>query len=116
MLCVLSVAYFLPIYWMVTSSIKVDRQLFTDPPTWIPRPPQWSNYRDVLNSFDFLLNLKNSLIITVPSVIGTVISRRSWPTVFHASIGGAGCAVRPDSGHHDDPAMGDTDPAFHLLQ
>lgn len=87
-LALLSVAFLLPIYWMISTSLKVDDQIFSFPPTWIPHPFRWSNYADALNAVDFLLNLKNTLTITIPSVAGTVISsavvayglaRINWP-------------------------------------
>ncbi|HZS91213.1 MAG TPA: carbohydrate ABC transporter permease [Chloroflexota bacterium] len=91
-LCALSLLYFLPIYWMISTSLKVDAQIFTNPPTWIPNPIRWSNYYDALNDaishFPFLQDLRNTLTITVPAVTGTVVSssivayslaRIKWP-------------------------------------
>lgn len=87
-LCLLGLAFILPIYWMASTSLKVDSQIFTNPPTWIPQPLQWSNYRDALNVFDFPLHLKNTLTIALPAVTGTVLSsavvaygltRVNWP-------------------------------------
>jgi multiple sugar transport system permease protein len=91
-LCALSLTYFLPIYWMVTTSLKIDPQIFTNPPTWIPNPLQWSNYSAALNDsishFPFLLDLQNTLTITIPAMMGTVVSssivayslaRIKWP-------------------------------------
>jgi len=74
LLCLLSLIVLLPIYWMVSTSVKVDAQIFTNPPTWIPDPIQWSNYADALASFSFWLNLRNTLTITIPAVTGTLLS------------------------------------------
>jgi multiple sugar transport system permease protein len=87
-LSLLSVAFLLPMYWMVSTSLKVDDQIFSFPPTWIPHPFQWSNYANALGAVDFLLNLRNTLTITIPAVTGTVLSsavvayglaRIKWP-------------------------------------
>lgn len=87
-LAILGVAYLMPIYWMVSTSLKVDDQIFSFPPTWIPNPFRWSNYADALGVVDFGLNLRNTLTITIPAVTGTVVSssvvayglsRINWP-------------------------------------
>jgi multiple sugar transport system permease protein len=84
----LALAFVLPIFWMVSTSLKVDTQIFTNPPTWIPHPFQWSNYSDALAVYNYLLNLKNTLTIALPAVTGTVLissvvayglARIEWP-------------------------------------
>jgi len=87
-LLVFAGAFLVPIVWMVSTSLKVDAQVFTDPPTWLPSPLKWSNYADALTYFDFGPDLRNTLTITLPAVTGTLISsalvayslsRLQWP-------------------------------------
>jgi multiple sugar transport system permease protein len=90
-LCVLGFTVLVPVFWMVSTSFKIDTQIFTNPPTWIPNPIRWRNYADALSSssgFAFWLNLKNTLTVTIPAVIGTLLSssvvaysfaRIKWP-------------------------------------
>jgi multiple sugar transport system permease protein len=91
-LCVIGVTFLLPLYWMVGTSLKVDVQIFSSPPTWIPNPFKWSNYSNALNDsishFAFWADLRNTLTITIPAVTGTVVSssivayslaRINWP-------------------------------------
>jgi multiple sugar transport system permease protein len=35
-----------PFYWMLTTSLKNNQEVFLYPPTWIPDPFAWSNYAD----------------------------------------------------------------------
>jgi multiple sugar transport system permease protein len=35
-----------PFYWMLTTSLKNNQEVFLYPPTWIPHPFAWSNYAD----------------------------------------------------------------------
>jgi len=35
-----------PFYWMLTTSLKNNHEVFLYPPTWIPDPFAWSNYKD----------------------------------------------------------------------
>src|SRR5579859_3913727 len=67
-LCLLSMGVLLPIWWMVSTSLKVDAQIFTNPPSWFPSPLQWHNYADALTNFDFGTYLRNTLTITIPAV------------------------------------------------
>ena len=36
----------LPVWWMVSGSLKTTQEIYTFPPDWIPRNPRWSNFRD----------------------------------------------------------------------
>lgn len=68
--------FLLPLFWMVSTSLKPKDQIFAYPLVWLPDPPQWINYSKALNnpSFKFLLFLQNSLYYAVTATIGTVIS------------------------------------------
>ena len=35
-----------PFYWMLTTSLKTNQEVFLYPPTWIPDPFAWSNYTE----------------------------------------------------------------------
>jgi len=87
-LLVLGAYYMLPIYWMVVSSLKSNKDLSANPPRWFPSSLQWSNYSRALDVFPFWTYFTNSLIITVFSVIGVALtvpmvaygfSRIEWP-------------------------------------
>ncbi len=55
----------LPMFWMLSSSLKTLREIYTFPPQWIPSDPQWSNYREAWNTVPFGRFYINSIIITV---------------------------------------------------
>ena len=54
-----------PMAWMVSSSFKPEREIYSDPPTWIPQTLTWDNYSDLFTRFDFALLTRNSIIISV---------------------------------------------------
>ena len=66
--------FLLPFLWMLSTSLKPDAQLFAYPPIWIPHPFQWENYPKAVNYIPFFTYLKNTLIISVASMIGATIS------------------------------------------
>src|SRR6185312_15196706 len=69
-----SLAFIFPLFWMISTSLKLESQVFTVPPTWWPDVLQWDNYPVSFTFFPFWLYLENTMIITVPSVVGTLIS------------------------------------------
>ena len=55
----------LPLFWMLSSSLKDLREIYTFPPQWIPSVPKWENYREAWTSVPFARFYLNSIIITV---------------------------------------------------
>ncbi len=65
-----------PFLWMLATSVKTVAGAAAYPPQWWPHPWRWRNYLDLFNTrqYHFLLWTRNSLIIAVLVVTGTVIS------------------------------------------
>jgi ABC-type glycerol-3-phosphate transport system permease component len=53
----------MPMFWMLSSSLKTLQEIYTFPPQWIPADPQWSNYREAWNAVPFGRFYINSIII-----------------------------------------------------
>ncbi len=65
----------LPFLWMVSTSLKVPKQIFKFPPVWIPDPIQWQNYPDGWSKYtNFNIPLMNSLIVTLTNIVGNLFS------------------------------------------
>ncbi|MFT4030005.1 MAG: carbohydrate ABC transporter permease [Protaetiibacter sp.] len=65
----------LPFLWMVSTSLKEPRKVFSYPPQWIPDPVVWANYVDVWSAGPLATGLVNSAIVTVlVVVVGTFSS------------------------------------------
>lgn len=69
-----SIAIMIPVFWMVSSALKPNSQIFLFPPQWIPNPVQWDNFVKALTSLPFDVYFKNTLIIEVGTIVGTVLS------------------------------------------
>ena len=54
-----------PFLWMVVSSLKELRELYTVPPTWVPRAPTLSNYATVLFESNIPRYFLNSVVISL---------------------------------------------------
>ncbi|MEM3423947.1 MAG: carbohydrate ABC transporter permease [Nitrososphaeria archaeon] len=59
---------------MVSTSLKSYGEVFKIPIVWIPRPPRWKNYYAALTFVPFRIYFKNSLLITLPSVFGILLT------------------------------------------
>lgn len=64
----------IPLVWMLSASLKPKSEIFAFPPTWIPWPPLFSNYPRGLETMQFPMALRNTLLIAIPSVIGQTVS------------------------------------------
>lgn len=68
--------FVLPLIWMLALSFKPTHEVMRTPPTFFPEQPTLEPYAAVTRSesFDFLLYARNTLIITVLSLAGMLIS------------------------------------------
>ncbi|HYM71045.1 MAG TPA: carbohydrate ABC transporter permease [bacterium] len=63
----------IPIFWMLSTSLKPLAQVFQLPIQWIPRPPDWSNYPSAWNQYPFGRYFVNSLIVSVAVTVLNVV-------------------------------------------
>jgi ABC-type glycerol-3-phosphate transport system permease component len=66
----LAVVFLLPLIWMVGSSLKTEAEIMRIPPTFIPRVPQWQNYRQLFTNPTIMRMLFNSVELAVINVTG----------------------------------------------
>jgi ABC-type glycerol-3-phosphate transport system permease component len=88
-LIALAASFLLPFYWMASSALKDDNQVFTAPPRWIPNPAYIINFWNAWNVQNFNLFAFNTIVkYAIPATIGTVLSsalvaysfaRLRWP-------------------------------------
>jgi len=74
-LLILGTSYLVPFYWMSSSALKNDAQVYTAPPVWVPIPTHWNNLWDAWKLYNFNLYLFNTLFkYAIPVTVGTVLS------------------------------------------
>ncbi len=64
-LIILAFFMLLPFLWMVSASLKLDKDVFRFPIEWIPSKPEWSNYTTIWTRIPFMTFFGNSLKLTV---------------------------------------------------
>lgn len=73
-LLLMSIVYLLPLYWMISTSLKMTGHEMVIPPQWIPDPIVWRNYIDVFEQVTLTLYIRNSLIITLTATFFGVLT------------------------------------------
>jgi multiple sugar transport system permease protein len=83
-----ALAYVFPLYWMISTALKADAEVFLVPPRLWPANPQWQNFVAATEYIPFWGYMLNTAIICALTILGTVIScsliaygfaRVQWP-------------------------------------
>src|SRR6266508_4445365 len=69
-----SVLFILPFMWMIATSLKQSKDVFTYPPSFLPTSFEWRNYITGWTVLPFNRFLLNTLIVTCANVVGNLIS------------------------------------------
>ncbi|GLX66685.1 carbohydrate ABC transporter permease [Paenibacillus glycanilyticus] len=72
-LWIFGILFFLPVYWLIASSLKSDAEITKFPPTLWPDTMVWKNYPEIWDLLKFNVTALNSLTIAIPTVILTVL-------------------------------------------
>jgi len=66
--------FMIPFVWTLLSSLKTAGELYTFPPTWLPKVPQPLNYAEVFRRVTFGLWMWNSTWVALVATFGSVLS------------------------------------------
>lgn len=69
-----SAAMLLPFAWMLSTSLKLPKEIFAYPPTWIPDPVVWQNYADTWRAIPFGRFYLNSLFVAVSVTVIQIVT------------------------------------------
>lgn len=64
-LILLAILTVIPFLWMLSASLKLNKDVFAWPMEWIPSNPQWHNYVDIWTKIPLLKFISNTAILTV---------------------------------------------------
>ncbi|MCL2057445.1 MAG: carbohydrate ABC transporter permease [Oscillospiraceae bacterium] len=83
-----ALVFMFPLYWLISTSLKHEKQIFVLPPQLIPNPVIIDNYTRMWRHFPFLKFLSNTGFVTAMGVVGVLVSapmvayafaRLRWP-------------------------------------
>ena len=78
----LSFIFLFPFLWMLFTALKTPQELLQGTQSFFPTDPQWSNFITAVQSIPFFLYLKNSLIIVILVMTGTIFSATTAAYAF----------------------------------
>ncbi len=64
-LIIITAIMLIPFLWMLSASLKMNKDVFTFPVQWIPDNPRWKNYVDIWTKIPLLTFVKNSAKLTI---------------------------------------------------
>lgn len=65
-LIIIALLMLVPFLWMLSASIKSDREVFQmNPFVWIPETPKWSNYTEIWTKIPFAKFIQNTVFLTI---------------------------------------------------
>ena len=68
-LIIMACVMLVPFVWMISSSLKLEKDVFAFPIQWIPEDPQWSNYQVIWEQVPLLTGFFNTTKLTVCTTI-----------------------------------------------
>lgn len=66
--------FLLPFFWMLSTALKSDQQIFVNPPVWIPNPVMWENFAKAVTVIPFFKYMGNTCKVAFMDVLGTVLA------------------------------------------
>ena len=64
-LLIFSAVMLIPFVWMLSASLKLDKDVFIFPIQWIPENPRWQNYQDIWTKIPLMTFVLNTVKITL---------------------------------------------------
>ncbi|MBE0700319.1 MAG: carbohydrate ABC transporter permease [Acholeplasmataceae bacterium] len=77
-----SVAFMFPFLWMLFTALKTPQELLQGTGVFFPTDPKWSNFLTAVQAIPFFLYLKNSLLIVITVMAGTLFSATTAAYAF----------------------------------
>ena len=65
---VLFAALVFPVFWMISTALKSNDQIYSFNPVWFPRHPTLSHFSDAIHRPYFWTDIKNSVIVVIVTV------------------------------------------------
>ncbi len=72
LLFILFVIVLFPFYWMVTNAFKVEQEYYANPPVMFPSKLTMQNFTDIVQKYELVKGLINSILIASGATVVTV--------------------------------------------
>jgi multiple sugar transport system permease protein len=71
---VLAFVFLIPLFWMLSTSLKTRAQTWLFPPKWIPEPFVWTHFGRVFEVGPFALFVRNTMILAFWNILGQTLA------------------------------------------
>lgn len=68
-----AIGYLLPFFWMLSTAVKPQSQVYDYPIRWVPDPVVWQNFPAIFEAAPFADYLINTVILTFLGIVGSVV-------------------------------------------
>ena len=68
-LILMALIMLVPFAWMISASLKLEKDVFSYPIVWIPKEPVWSNYQEIWKKVPLLQGFFNTTKLTVCTTV-----------------------------------------------
>lgn len=66
--------FLFPFIWMLATALKTPAELLQGTDVFFPDTPHWENFRTAVETVPFFLYIKNSFILVIFAIVGTLFS------------------------------------------
>lgn len=73
-LIIMAIIMLVPFAWMISASLKFEKDVFSFPIVWIPADPQWSNYAEIWKKVPLMTGFFNTTKLTVCTTVLQLIT------------------------------------------
>lgn len=71
---VLAIIILMPFFWMLSTALTMNADIFAWPPQWFSKPMQWSNFAEAWKAQPFSKHLSNTLFIVALGMVAEISS------------------------------------------
>ncbi len=73
-LTTLAFFFMIPLFWMISTSLKARWDVFVFPPQWIPAKIEWGNFAEVFRRIPFWRYAANTSFLVLANIIGQLFA------------------------------------------
>ena len=69
-----SIVFLFPFVWLISTSLKLESQMYAIPPQLIPKPVTFEHFINLFKYFNFFKYLTNTVFLTLTNGMGAIVS------------------------------------------
>lgn len=83
-LVIISLIFLVPVFAVISTSLKGSDQIYSTEFSWIPHPINWGNFKEAITKINFLTCFFNTIYIAFFNIIGVLVASSMAAYAFSA--------------------------------